>query len=817
VPTAGVSDPGTRPDPATVTSLVRRLRELSRWRGAQQFEIDELLLEAAEQIAILSPVKDATERSTKPDEPRPAAPSRLEASSRAAQRSSIWFPQPGASAALGNARSAPNDEKAFLTLPALIAHAIDHPGQKAIRVETVVPRDPLELLEGSAKDGPAGYEIRLPVEPILVPEPEPSEITSPDNVTLLYPPCSSAESRFAPEHSQLTRPDVPALSVAAPDVSGMPSSPPSSPDHALLSSLSAQSLLPVQSDVQAADALASPAVGSKAAEANVPVPVVVHPGTGSGTSVRIHSTSGKRVHPRFDLPFSVDIAGASYPGTNLSLGGVGLAGPSLSTALGEVFKAAVRFSFPTHEIRVAANLAVVRLDQSQRAVAFQFLNLNVDTARLFQSITDKWASGDLASLDTAIDPDGSGQALSLSGKSIRTLRILGLSMRYGVALSGVALAAWLLGTLLYDRWFSIVPEHAVVTSDILQIQAPNSGYYRERVPVGARLKVDDEIGLLTPITPSAPRMEWQLRLANLKIRLEGQKATLERAKAASASMVRTLTAERERAQAEQRSLTDQIMDQHKMLDTIRADVKRGKVTSAHLASESARLSQLERLLVQSQTADALFDEQLRAAELGLFAAARPSAERAPVEVERELRQTAAEIQVLEQTLATVPEATSLRSPCDCLLSESRRDGEYVEAGTGLATLTPVQESQDAMRGQVDALVPHAQAQAIATGDPVEIRDGGTSEPMAGHVVAISFDPTSKNRAGLPINLLSSGRFARVTIAFSARDGQAVPNLGTPVQVRFQSGLHSGVSLPRILGTILDSIPFVANSSETPSP
>jgi alginate biosynthesis protein Alg44 len=184
-----------------------------------------------------------------------------------------------------------------------------------------------------------------------------------------------------------------------------------------------------------------------------------------GAAIQIHSPSGKRVHPRFNVPFTVEIAGARYSGVNLSLGGIGPAGPSLSASEGEIFKAAISFAFATHEVTVPAYLAAVRRDASDHATAFQFLDLNMDTARVFQTITDKWASGDLLTLDPVIAAPGSGTALALPGPVVRVLRGFGLAVRYGAVVTGAGVMIALLGSVLYDRWFSIVPEQAAVASD----------------------------------------------------------------------------------------------------------------------------------------------------------------------------------------------------------------------------------------------------------------------------------------------------------------------------------------------------------------
>ncbi|MFD0463375.1 PilZ domain-containing protein [Microvirga aerilata] len=238
---------------------------------------------------------------------------------------------------------------------------------------------------------------------------------------------------------------------------------------------------------------------------NRPTSLSVHRGSQSSAPVRIYSPSGKRVHPRFDVPFTVEIAGSRYPGTNLSLGGIGLAGPSLSASEGEVFKAAMSFAFATHEVRVPAHLVAVRWDVSNRATAFQFLDLNMDTARVFQTITDRWASGDLLALESIITPDGHSSALTLPSSALRGLRRLGLVIRYSAALAAGGAMAWWLGGLLYDRWVSIVPEHAAVASEAILVQAPVSGYYRERASPGSHLRVHDEIGNLVPLSPQRRR------------------------------------------------------------------------------------------------------------------------------------------------------------------------------------------------------------------------------------------------------------------------------------------------------------------------
>jgi multidrug resistance efflux pump len=309
---------------------------------------------------------------------------------------------------------------------------------------------------------------------------------------------------------------------------------------------------------------------------------------------------------------------------------------------------------------------------------------------------------------------------------------------------------------------------------VTPVLAPTSGYYQERTPVGSLLKVNDEIGRLVPISPSPLRTEWQLRLSQLKIRLEGQKAALERAQAAQESVTRILAAERDRARVEQHSLSNQIAGQRKRLEGVNADLKRGKVTSAQAAAEAARLA------------------HLNSAELGFSGAAGRAGERPPAEVERDIGQTLGEIAALERALSEGSDSTPVRSSCECILHAASRNGEYVERGAPLAHLTPPGAQTGSGLWQVDALVRPDQVQAIALGDPVELGLGPSLDPIPGRVAAISYDPASRPRLGLPAPLIAAGRFARVSI--EAEGKQPAPALGTPVRVRFQPALRTGIAL-----------------------
>ncbi|MFD0463376.1 hypothetical protein ACFQY9_17545 [Microvirga aerilata] len=162
-------------------------------------------------------------------------------------------------------------------------------------------------------------------------------------------------------------------------------------------------------------------------------------------------------------------------------------------------------------------------------------------------------------------------------------------------------------------------------------------------------------------------------MSTLKMRLEGHTAALVRAKAAHENVTRTLGAERDRAQVEHRWLLSQISGQRKSLEAVRADLKRGKVNSAQVAAEEARLARLEHLLVQAETAETLAAERLHGAELGFFPAAGRTAERSPADLERDIRQTSGEIDTLERALSEASASTPIRSSCDCVLHAASRE------------------------------------------------------------------------------------------------------------------------------------------------
>ncbi|WP_134494601.1 HlyD family efflux transporter periplasmic adaptor subunit [Microvirga pakistanensis] len=506
----------------------------------------------------------------------------------------------------------------------------------------------------------------------------------------------------------------------------------------------------------------------------------------------IATRSGKRSHPRFTIPFIVEINGVRYPGKDISLGGVALASPVPTAVLGNVYDAAVCFEFESYSLIVSLKAEAVRLNEDQKVIALRFVGLEKEPARLLQSIFDKSMYGGVADVSGILPLSGTLSTSKRFREPSLLLRRAGFAARIIVILSLSAVGAKVLYSVVADRLTSIHAEYAAVAGASVALRAAETGYFSGEVLAGSLVKQGDELGTISSSIPSALRADWEGKIVALEARLHGQRQAHERARSAMESFSRATATRLAKAQEERQILESQTRIQRKKVDRLTGLAKNGAVTQTQVDEEELKLSELRRLISQIDASIAEFEALLESASRGAYAVGQHNTERTPAEIEYEIQQIDTELSAARATFAALVQGTPVKSPCTCIVqSTAVRSGEFVERGAKLFIASPIDQPRDPSIVEIDALVPISAAHRLAIGGEADVQTADHTSGVAGVINSVSFHPDA--RAGLPDALRVRPGYAVVTVALERVALTQVPQPGVPARVSFRAipGLWEG--------------------------
>jgi hypothetical protein len=109
-------------------------------------------------------------------------------------------------------------------------------------------------------------------------------------------------------------------------------------------------------------------------------------------SLSFRSPSGKRLHPRVALPASVEIAGAQYAISDVSLGGFALEGEGPPAQLDDPFRGHLPHRQADLTLAIEATAKVRRLSRGA-AKSFQIIEMSPDAAVALDRLVAIWLSG----------------------------------------------------------------------------------------------------------------------------------------------------------------------------------------------------------------------------------------------------------------------------------------------------------------------------------------------------------------------------------------------------------------------------------------
>ena len=387
---------------------------------------------------------------------------------------------------------------------------------------------------------------------------------------------------------------------------------------------------------------------------------------------------------------------------------------------------------------------------------FFFVDLDPEHAALIHRLEDDAALERSDRLLAALEDGGAAAA---AGSALRRVRT---AVAFGFAALLLAGVLW----LLYTTLATVQSRYGAVSAPAVRIDSPATGRLALEVAVGQRVAPQQLLGRVDG-TETLSRIDAiDQEILSLRSRSLGITARLQDLAAFEATAP-TQDAMLEAAR-KARDLLDaraDLYDNDAERLTRLADGGVGPRARAEEAQARAMEARARAELQAQEVARLEAEAQLRAAGVyapyprdSLVGTATLDAER--IGIERTIK-------ALMDEKARLVHQGFLASPCGCVVHAiAGTDGNTIGTGNHVMTLV------DADRPLLQALVLAEEAQTLRVGDRavVNLADGrgGTA-----YITAISYTPIDPHRAGLPHDIFSVDRYARLDLSMEGLDNAPI--------------------------------------------
>ncbi len=498
---------------------------------------------------------------------------------------------------------------------------------------------------------------------------------------------------------------------------------------------------------------------------------------GTGPSLTLVSSSGKRMFPRVDQPLIVAFeTGDRFQAKDWSVAGFSLPDGGFLSAKGTVHRVWLSIELPDCDIVIEAD-AKVSWVSGASARGFRFIGMPSDKVRILDHFIDCAMEGDAAvnglplpRVAGLVQGRGKARLLRAAQTAKQASKLL--------LLTGAVLAG---GAFVVARLFTVTTDYAAVAADLQQLHAPESGYLRaSSIETGAHFRVGQRIGQIEPVATPQARLSTETQIAALETGLDQQNAALEQAKAGFETFHRSAQTDFEEAVSGRKMLESQVAAEDKVYQRYVALQQKGILPEQRTDEEQQVLLTLQRSLATARDAEVAMRQKLDNAEAGRFSSDGRSTQKSPADLQQEARTTEASLLRLKAMLAALDAPLPILSPCDCTVSAlSATPGSFVASGAAIADLAQDGHGHVA----IDALVQNPRLNLVRQDQDVTVYLADRPQGIAGHVTGINFNPNNTGRIGLPASLKTLDDYGVMTVEIDA-----------PLE-RLASGLPASVSAP----------------------
>lgn len=189
----------------------------------------------------------------------------------------------------------------------------------------------------------------------------------------------------------------------------------------------------------------------------------------------------QRQHPRYKLPLEVTIDGREYATADWSVAGLSVMNAHKGLDVGDTVP--VELTLPMRGFSVVTNLMAIRRHNpgDLQRCSLEFTDVSVEQTALLRFFIDNYLAGNIAQIDGFVEftqRDHHAKPRPLQDKSGAPGRLAMLFKRIAgflLATSICVIAAYFLGTSLFDRLFLVRSASAIVSGDLIEIDMPSDG------------------------------------------------------------------------------------------------------------------------------------------------------------------------------------------------------------------------------------------------------------------------------------------------------------------------------------------------------
>lgn len=380
----------------------------------------------------------------------------------------------------------------------------------------------------------------------------------------------------------------------------------------------------------------------------------------------ITSKSGQRVHPRIDIPLTVEINGVRHVVADWSLGGFGLEASAPDCEAGDVFKCRLIFIFPHVEATLTLLAKAVRVVDG-KGRGFQFVDMTADQAEALSYIVDNYLSGDIVTV-AGLASHGMPPEISFSDETTRRMRAVSAALRLGAILVVTIGVAAFGAVSLLSSFLTVQSEYAAVASDRIVMRAPQAGFLLAATATTGETVTRDSVlfEISAPVNPQdIAALEQEIVSAQKQIELEVEH--LSDVEAAFGSWVGQLQADIAAADTRVRLMTSEVAVRQRLFDRRAGLAKDGRAAAVQVDEAEVALRQAQIALADEKATLQRLRDELKLAGAGLYLGDTRATRQTPGDVRRSLAERREQLSAKEATLRARQARFVVRSPCDCVV------------------------------------------------------------------------------------------------------------------------------------------------------
>jgi alginate biosynthesis protein Alg44 len=219
----------------------------------------------------------------------------------------------------------------------------------------------------------------------------------------------------------------------------------------------------------------------------------------------VHEAEVQRQFVRIQLPLKVKVGGQEYETIDWSNGGVALEWPQSmdreqSTVFveGKVLKGTLEFPFEEFDMTLPVDMEIRYVDRERRRMGCRFTNLSAQQISMLQYFVGAYISGEVIRVGDVLEVAARNnfttqRKVPAVDAALTPMQKFARNLRRRTGMAAVMFGSFLLAAYvvagLYERAFVVTAKAALVTADLVKVQAPTGGtVFYQSLELGSKVQ-----------------------------------------------------------------------------------------------------------------------------------------------------------------------------------------------------------------------------------------------------------------------------------------------------------------------------------------